>query len=110
MKSFNQGKGYHGSKHVEDGKLKGATDHTDYFYFFCPKCPDDEIVRILEYDVHAEQAENEYNNDWKSNAKNGFTLVFKIFCEKCGHSDFVKISNTGWQGGSHSEVLNRFKA
>ena len=50
---------------------------------------------------------NEYNEKCKSKAKYGFTLVFKLYCEKCGLSDFVKISNTGWQGGKHSQTLER---
>ena len=51
MGSFNNGKPYHGSEQVIHGKLKGATGETDYFYFFCPRCPDNEVVRILEYGV-----------------------------------------------------------
>src|SRR4030043_670811 len=82
-----------------------ALPEDTYFYFFCPKCPDREIMRILEYGEHAKEAVNEYNAHCKSKAKYGFTLVFKLYCEKCGHSDFVKLSNTGWQGGRHSEIL-----
>jgi len=110
MGSFNNGKPYHGSEQVVGGRLKGATDGTGYFYLFCPQCPDNEIVRILEYGAHAEEAENLYNKDCKSKAKCAFTLAFKIHCEKCGHTDFVKISNTGWQGGTHRDALARFGA
>ncbi len=109
MRKFNGGKNYHGSSVVEEGRLRGATDNSDYFYFFCPKCPDDEIVRILEYGPHAEEPENPYNHQCKSKAKYGFTLAFKLHCEKCGHTDFVKDSNTGWQGGQHQEALSRFR-
>ena len=105
MDKFNNGKPYHGSDQIMRGKLKGATDNQDYFYFFCPKCPDKEIVRILEYGEHTRDNVNPYNDHCKSKAKYGFTLVFKLFCEKCGHSDFVKISNTGWQGGKHKEAM-----
>lgn len=105
MPRFNNSKPYHGSETITCGKLKGATGETDYFYFFCPKCPNDEIVRILEYGVHAEEPENPYNELCKSKAKYGFTLVFKLHCDKCGHTDFVKISNTGWQGGNHASIL-----
>ena len=31
---------------------------------------------------------------------NHFTLVFKLFCPSCKLVGFVKISNTGWQGGN----------
>lgn len=107
MSKFNNGKPNHGSDEVKNGKLHGATDTTDHFYFFCPKCPDKEIMRILEYGEHAKEDNNKHNAGCKSKAKCGFTLVFKLYCEKCGHSDFVKISNMGWQGGNHSEALSR---
>ena len=109
MDKFNNGKSYHGSNEIQKGQLKGATCETDYFYFFCPKCPDQEIMRILEYGIHAQEPDNEYNEFFKSKAKFGFTLVFKLFCEKCSFEDFVKISNTGWQGGRHSKILNKTK-
>ena len=105
MSNFNDGKPYHGSDKISDGRLKGATDGCDYFYFFCPECPDSEIMRILEYGKHAEDSVDEYNDQCKSNAKYGFTLVFKVHCEKCGHTDFVKISNTGFQSGNHANIL-----
>jgi hypothetical protein len=110
MPSFNGGQPYHGSESITRGRLKGATGETDYFYFFCPKCPNDEIVRILEYGVHAEEAENPYNDTCKSKAPYGFALVFKLYCEKCSHTDFVKVANTGWQGGTYSAILARFRA
>ena len=103
MPVFNNGKAYHGEA-VTGGKLRGTTD-TDYFYFFCPKCPDDEILRILEYGIHHEEPTNPYDAQLRSKAKNGFTLVFKIHCESCKLTDFVKISNVGWQSGKYREVL-----
>ncbi len=105
MLKFNNGKPYHGIEKIRHGRLEGAIDNTDYFYFFCPNCPDHEIMRILEFGEHAKEPSNEYNAQCKSKAKYGFTLVFKLHCERCGCSDFVKISNTGWQGGKHSEVM-----
>jgi predicted RNA-binding Zn-ribbon protein involved in translation (DUF1610 family) len=105
MQKFNNEKPYHGSDKVTKGKLHGATDATDYFYFFCPNCSDNEIMRVLEYGEQSRDDENPYNDKFKRKAKYGFTLVFKLFCEKCGFSDFVKVSNTGWQSGKHSEIL-----
>jgi len=100
MYKFNNGKAYHGSEKVVSGKLKGSTVGSDYFYFFCPKCPDDQILRVLEYGIHEESDTNAYNADCKSKAKYGFTLAFKLYCEECGFKDFVKLSNTGYQMGS----------
>ena len=105
MAKFNNGKPYNGSDEIMRGQLKGATDETDYFYFFCPKCPDREIMRILEYGEETKQTANKYNAQCKSKAEYGFTLVFKLHCEKCGHSYFFKVSNTGRQGGKHAEIL-----
>jgi predicted nucleic-acid-binding Zn-ribbon protein len=106
MSEFNNGNPYHGSGAVAGGKLQGATD-TDYFYFFCPKCPNRYIMRILDYEVRHERPDNPYNEQFQLKAKRGFVLAFKLHCEKCGHTDFVKISNVGWQGGTHDEVLRR---
>lgn len=105
MSKFNNGKSYHGSREIMEGRLEGATGESDYFYFFCPKCPNREIMRILEYGEHSKEPKNKYNNACKSKAKYSFTLVFKLYCEKCGYTDYVKISNTGWQRGNHSTIL-----
>jgi hypothetical protein len=97
--TFNDGKPYHGSSTVSDGKLVGTTD-TDYFYFFCPRCQDRHILRILDYGNHvAEEAGGSRYPDEKPKQKKDFTLVFKLYCPHCELTDFVKISNTGWQGG-----------
>jgi len=101
---FNNGKTYHGSYLVHKGNLKGATD-TDYFYFFCPKCPEQYVMRILEYDIHEYKENNPYNDQVKIKAKNGFTLVFKLYCENCKHIDFTKISNMGLQGMSYDKFM-----
>lgn len=104
---FNNGKPYHGSDAVTGGKLQGATDGTDNFYFFCPKCPDKRIMRSLDYAEHQLEPENCYNATFRRKAKKGFTLAFHLRCEQCGHEDFVKISNMGWQGGTHGDALSR---
>lgn len=104
MRKFNNGRAYHGSSTVSDGKLTGSTD-TDYFYFFCPKCKGQQILRLLDYDVREELADNPYNDQLKSRAEKGFTLAVKIHCEKCGLTDFVKISNLGWQNGDFRTIV-----
>jgi len=103
---FNNGKVYHGSNLVHNGKLQGTTD-TDYFYFFCPKCPEKYVMRILEYGIHEYEENNPYDDQLKSKAKYGFTLVFKLYCENCKHLDFIKISNMGLQGMSYDTFMNR---
>jgi hypothetical protein len=105
MAEFHDERPYYGSRKIMHGRLKGATDNSDSFYFFCPKCPDREIMRILEYGEHAKEPPNEYDDHFRSKAKYGFALVFKLHCEKCGFSDFVKISNMGLQCGKHSDVV-----
>lgn len=107
MKTFNNGKAYHGSPDVEKGKLQGSTAETDYFYFFCPKCPDKHILRILDYGIHAEETDHPYKEHVTKKAQRSFTLAFKLYCERCKFSDFVKLSNTGWQGGTYADVMGR---
>lgn len=96
----------HGSDAVQGGHLRGATDATDYFYFFCPKCPDDQLVRVLGYTVVSDEPGNRYDADCKRKSGRSFTLKFHLNCNACGFDDFVKVSNTGWQGGKHSTSLN----
>ena len=106
MSKFNNGRPYHGSEAVKRGNLQGATD-TDYFYFFCPKCSDRRIMRILDYGVHQQLDDNPYNDSFTLKAKGGFVLAFKLHCEKCGHTDFVKISNMARQTGTCAEAIER---
>lgn len=110
MSKFNNGKPYHGSPDVEHGKLQGSTAETDYFYFFCPKCPDKELLRILDYTVHAEGSEHPYKDKVTKPAKRAFALAFQLYCERCKFEDFVKLSNTGWQAGKYSDVIHKFAA
>lgn len=100
MREFNNGKSYGGSNLAQGGGLKGETD-TDYFNFFCPKCVDKYIMRILEYGIREEIPDNPYNSSFKKKYTNGFTLAFKLHCENCKHTDFIKISNMGIQSGTH---------
>ncbi len=64
-------------------------------------------MRILDYEVRSAQADNPYNEDFQLKAKQGFVLAFQLHCESCGHTDFVKISNMGWQSGTHDAALRR---
>lgn len=95
----------HGSHAIQDGKLRGATDRTDNFYFFCPKCEGNQIMRLLDYRPYEKQLKNPYDEQLKSKAAKGFTLQFQLYCEKCKHTDTVKISNLGYQGGDHSATI-----
>lgn len=107
MSKFNNGKSYHGSDNVMCGKLQGSTAETDYFYFFCPKCQDKRFLRILDYCVHSEEAKHPYDDLVTKKAKRGFSLAFHLYCENCKFTDFVKLSNTGWQGGTFDEVMGK---
>lgn len=104
-KKFNEGRAYHGSDAVKGGQLRGATD-SDYFYFFCPFCPDDELMRVLDFEVRAEAPDASYPELAPVSAKS-FVIAFKVHCQKCGLTDFVKIGNRGWQGGTHGEALRK---
>lgn len=93
-----------GSDAVQGGKLQGATDATDYFYFVCPKCEDDEILRPLDYKITREEKGSKFNDELKRKAPRSFIIAFERYCEKCGFKDFVKVSNCGWQGGRLSDA------
>lgn len=96
--------GIHGSETVQEGKLVGATD-TDYFYFLCPQCDDSTMLRLLDYYVIAE-GPVEYAPEVRNDAKRDFTFAFDLKCEECGFSDYVKISNTGFQGGKLADRID----
>jgi predicted RNA-binding Zn-ribbon protein involved in translation (DUF1610 family) len=95
--TFNGGKPYHGSEAVSGGRLTGTTD-TDYFYFFCPRCGDRHIMRVLDYHVQCEGQLKAYPDEKPKQARD-FNIVLQLHCPNCKLTDFVKISNTGWQKG-----------
>jgi hypothetical protein len=103
MKTFNNGKPYHGSEAVTEGKLTGGTD-TDYFYFFCPECEGKQVLQILDFDV-VRDGPVEYAPENRPGAKRDFVIAFQLRCHKCGLKDFVKVSNMGWQGGQITKSL-----
>ena len=108
MKKFNNGKPFHGSEDISDGKLTGTTD-TDYFYFFCPKCGDTQILQILDFGI-VKEGPVEYAKKHRSKAKKDFIIAFKLYCPKCKLLDFVKVSNIGWQGGKLKDSLGLKKS
>lgn len=87
----------HGSEDVMGGKLKGATD-TDYFYFLCPKCGGNQILKILDF-VVKHDGPVEYAPKLRKDARRDFTIAFELKCGACGLHDIVKVSNIGWQDG-----------
>ena len=99
--AFNRGKAYHGSRAVSGGKLTGTTD-TDYFYFFCPRCGDRHIMRVLDYELRHEGPAERYP-DQRPKQPRDFTIALKLYCPDCKLTDFTKISNIGWQGGQLPE-------
>ena len=96
-KEFNKGEPFHGSEDVMDGKLTGLTD-TDYFYFFCPKCGDTQILQVLDFGILKDGPVERYKKE-RPKAKRDFTIAFELYCPECKLHDFVKVSNIGWAGG-----------
>jgi ribosomal protein S27AE len=112
MRPFNNGKPFHGSEAVQAGSLTGATD-TDYFYFFCPRCGPTHILQLLDFGTVIDRPAERYP-EIRPGAKRDFTLAFQVRCDRCGLTDFFKISNWRWQGGelkdvpwSSSELVNQ---
>jgi len=90
--AFNHGKPYHGSERVEGGKLRGKTGGTDYFFFLCPQCVDDQVLRILDYDFTEPPAP--VNRQEKKSPAKYFILAFHLYCPNCQFEDFVKVDNS----------------
>ena len=86
----------HGSSEVMNGKLTGQTD-TDYFYFWCPNCGPC-VLRILDYQLVRDENPKMFGH-LKPKAKRDFVIVLELFCNDCKMRDWVKVGNTGWQGG-----------
>ena len=96
MRKFNDGNPYHGSPEVMEGRLRGATVDTDYFYFFCPRCPDNQKLDVVEYTVRRDD-------------DHGFAVAFKLYCYKCDSVDFVKIGRAWPLSGSEVSRLSQPK-
>ncbi|BBL56990.1 hypothetical protein MKFW12EY_06030 [Methylomonas koyamae] len=65
-------------------------------------------MRILDYRICEERDKSPYDGieGISSTSSKGFTLQFKIHCEKCNLSDTVKLTNiNGWPKGEHSVSL-----
>ena len=73
------------------GKLVGRTGVTEYFFFICPKCPDDQVMRVLDYEFHHDA--QPIVRQEKKRPKKHLNLVFSLWCPNCQFEDFVKIDN-----------------
>ncbi len=87
----------HGSTAVVAGKVRGATD-TNNFYFFCPHCPGEQMLQIPDFKF-TKKGPVEYAPVDRPWAKIDFIIAFSLRCHQCGFEDVVKVSNIGWQGG-----------
>jgi len=103
MANAGAGKPNHGSADVEGGKLRGQTD-SDHFYFLCPRCADNTVLRILDFDIERD-GPVQYAPEVRPKAQRDFTIAFQLYCATCKFTDFVKVSNTGWQGGKITNQL-----
>ena len=61
-----------------------------------------QILQILDFGVMTE-GPVQYAKENRPKAKKDFTIAFELYCPKCKLHDFVKVSNTGWQGGKLKE-------
>ncbi len=89
--AFNIGKPYHGPEAVQDGKLRGQTGRSDYFFFLCPRCDADQALRILEYEFREPSPPTERVETKKPTQY--FNLAFRLYCPNCLFEDFIKIDN-----------------
>lgn len=98
--TFNRGKAYHGSSAVTGGKLGGRTGRGDYFFFLCPKCPGEQVMRVLEYEFR--KAAPPVERDEKKQPSEYFNLAFHVYCAACQFEDFIKIDNNHRAGSLDS--------
>jgi hypothetical protein len=103
MANFNNGRPYAGSKEVRHGKLRGMTDGTDHFFFLCPRCADNTIMQILDFEVVRDLPVT-YAPKRRPKAKRDFKIAMQVHCLQCELTDFVEISNDAWQGGKMTNV------
>jgi len=85
---------WHGSDAVSGGKLIGTTD-TDHFYFFCPKCADRHVMRVLDHRYHQDPGSVAAYPAESPEQVTDFTLAFKLYCPECRLTDYVKLGNIG---------------
>jgi hypothetical protein len=98
MAKFNNGQPYTGSTEVKGGRLRGMTDSSEHFFFLCPRCADNSIMQILDFEV-ARDTPVTYALEKRPKAKRDFKIAMKLHCQQCKLTDFVEISNDAWQGG-----------
>lgn len=94
--AFSNGQGYHGTVAVTGGKLKGRTGGTDYFFFICPSCQNDQVMRILEYEFR--NPAPPVDRGERKKPREYFNLAFHLYCPSCHFEDFVKIDNNHQAG------------
>jgi predicted RNA-binding Zn-ribbon protein involved in translation (DUF1610 family) len=81
---------------VSGGKLVGRTGDTEYFFFTCPKCPDEQVMRVLDYEFRDDAPP--IVRDEKKVPKKHFNLAFSLYCPNCQFEDFIKIDNNHQAG------------
>ncbi|MBZ5725407.1 MAG: hypothetical protein LAP87_10445 [Acidobacteriia bacterium] len=95
---------YEGSDEVKGGKLRGMTDGLEHFFFLCPRCADNTIMQILDFEV-TRDGPVKYAPAIRPKAKRDFKIALEIHCAQCGLTDLVEISNDAWQGGKITNSL-----
>ena len=60
-----------------------------------------------DYRFTRDEAGDKYIEKRKRKAFRTFIVAFDVACENCSFRDWVKVSNIGWQGGTHAETLRQ---